>query len=62
MQVIPKILRAILTAMTVKDPEETYLRPYLVVYFVLWLHYVKDDAHSVFVILANDALVGIRSV
>lgn len=47
--------------MAIKYAEECAFRP-VVTLFRWWLHYVKNDGHSVFIVVSDDALVGIRRV
>ena len=49
--------------MAVKDAEKADLRPFNVqVLLVFGLQNVEDDGHAVLVVVANDTLVGVRSV
>jgi hypothetical protein len=49
--------------MSVKDSEETYLRPlYRQVGLALRLQDVQNNRHSVFIVLSDNALVSVGSI
>lgn len=61
MKVIAEEVGAAITAMAVKHPEESALRPVLAL-LRRRLHDVEDDADSVLVVIPDDPLVSIRCV
>ncbi len=44
--------------MAVKNTEKSTFRP-IVTFFVRRLHNVEDDRYAIFVVISNDALVGV---
>ena len=61
-QVIFKVVSASIASMPIINGEVTALGPVLGDCLVCWLAHVQDDAHSVFVVVALDALVRVRCV
>lgn len=62
MQVVSQEVGTGVATVTVKDAEEGALWPMLNVLLLRWLHDVQDDAYSVFVVVTDDALVGVGCI
>lgn len=48
--------------MAVEHTEEAALGPVLNIFLGRWLHYVKDNADPILVVVSDDALIRVRSV
>ena len=61
MQVVAQIVSTRSAAMAIVNPEKRALRPVLAV-FVLRLHDIENDSHTVFVVVSDNPLVGIGRI
>ena len=61
MQIVSKEVSTASSAMSIINPKERALRPFLIG-SVRWLQDVKDYRDTVFVVSPNDALVRVRCI
>ena len=62
MEIVSQKVSTGVSSVPIKHSEEAALRPVGHVFFGGWLHDVEDYAHSVFIIVSDDALVSIGGI
>jgi hypothetical protein len=62
MQIVSEVLGAYVTSVAVEDTKEAHLRPFTLPCLVLGLQYVQNNTHTVFIILSDNALVGVSCI
>ena len=53
MQLVSQVLSTFIPAMTIVNAEKAAIWPVLNVFFIFRAHYVEDNAHPVFVVMAD---------
>ena len=57
MEIVPKEIGTRISTMTVKYSEKATFRPVFNIFLSWWLHDIKNDTHSIFIIISNDSLI-----
>ena len=62
MEIVTQKIGARIAAMSIKYSKETTLRPIFNIFFRRWLHNIKHNANSIFIVVSNNALIRIGCV